>query len=166
MSLFPTDDVARKMLPVWKMQTRYFPKALREITRVCVANNVRYNPDREPADINWARGKSTDQLGSAYRHMMEAAVDGLVFEAVSEAVTKATGITQVYVLAEASWRLLAALELQIEAVEASSRLTSDPPKPVEPSPAVPPHPVTVPQSSDGLLGVPGLSRPPPPRDGF
>lgn len=117
MSLFPTDDKARKNLPMWKMQTRYFPKALREVTRVCVANNVRYNPDRAPDDISWARSKSADQLGSAYRHMLEAEVDGLVFEAVSEAVTKATGIERVYVLAEAAWRVLAALELTIEAEE-------------------------------------------------
>jgi hypothetical protein len=117
MSLFPTDDKARKMLPVWKMQTRYFPKALREITRVCVANNVRYNPDRYPTDINWARGKSADQLGSAHRHMLEAEVDGLVFESTSPEVFRATGIARVYVLAEAAWRLLAALELAIEAQE-------------------------------------------------
>ena len=61
--IFPADDKARKMLPVFAMITRYFPKAMREITKVCVANNVRYNPGHDPADINWARGKSPDQLG-------------------------------------------------------------------------------------------------------
>ena len=109
MSLFPADDKARKMLPVFSMLTRYFPKAMREITRVCVANNVRYNPDRDPADINWARGKSPDQLGSAFRHMLERTVDGMVFEN--------TDTGPVYVLAEAAWRLCAALELEIEAQE-------------------------------------------------
>lgn len=118
MSLFPTDDKGRKVLPVLRMITGYFPKAMREITRVCVANNVRYNPGRDPADINWARGKSPDQLGSAFRHMLEAIVDGAVFEKVPEAVTTATGITQVYVLAEAAWRINAALELAIEKQEA------------------------------------------------
>lgn len=117
MSLFPTDDKARKMLPIFRMVTGYFPKAFREITKVCVANNVRYNPDRDPVDINWARGKSTDQLGSAFRHMLERQVDNHVFEPVSPEVTKATGITSVYVLAEAAWRLCAALELEIERCE-------------------------------------------------
>lgn len=120
MSLFPSDDKARKMLPVWKMITRYFPKSLREVTRVCVANNMRYSPDREPADITWARGKSTDQLGSAMRHMLEAEVDGKVFEPVPQVVAEVTGTKEVYVLAEAAWRLLAALELAIEAHEGSA----------------------------------------------
>lgn len=105
------------MLPVFKLITRYFPKALREVTRVAVANNVRYNPERDPADINWARSKSRDQLGSAFRHMLESAVDGKVFEPLPPEVQAATGIEEVYVLAEAAWRILAELELQIEAQE-------------------------------------------------
>ena len=116
--IFPTDDKARKMLPVFSMITRYFPKAMREITKVCVANNVRYNPERDPTDINWARGKSPDQLGSAFRHMLERTVDNHVFEPTSPMVEKATGIASVYVLAEAAWRICAALELEIERCEA------------------------------------------------
>lgn len=115
--IFPTDDKARKMLPVFSMITRYFPKAMREITRVCVANNVRYNPERDPTDINWARGKSPDHLGSAFRHMLERTVDGRIFESVDPLVQKATGINSVYVLAEAAWRICAALELEIEHCE-------------------------------------------------
>lgn len=117
MSLLPTEDKIRKGLPLLK-QIGYFPKALREITKVSVVNNVRYNPDRDPADINWARGKSTDQMGSAFRHIFEHEFGGVVFEVVPEAAVKATGITRVYVLAEAAWRLQAALELEIEKVEA------------------------------------------------
>lgn len=120
MSLFPPDDRGRKNLPVFKMLVRYFPKAVREITKVCVVNNVRYNPERAPADINWARGKSPDQLGSAFRHMLEREVDGRVFEEVPAAVAEVTGFDKVYVLAEAAWRALAALELEIENQEAVS----------------------------------------------
>jgi hypothetical protein len=123
MSLFPDDDKARKMLPIFKYLTRYFPKAHREVTKVCVVNNVRYNPDREPSDINWARSKSPDQLGSAFRHMLEQAVDGKVFETVPEDVAKVTGIDKVYVLAEAMWRLGAELELTIEREEALQELS-------------------------------------------
>ena len=117
MSLLPENDKSRKGLPLLK-QIGYFPKALREITKVSVVNNVRYNPDRDPADINWARGKSTDQMGSAFRHIFEHEFGGVVFEAVPEAAMKATGIERVYVLAEAAWRIQAALELEIEKVEA------------------------------------------------
>jgi hypothetical protein len=119
-SLFPDDDKARKMLPIFQYFTRYFPKAHREVTKVCVVNNARYNPDREPADLNWSRGKSTDQLGSAFRHMLESAVDGKVFEAVPPEIAKITGIGKVYVLAEAMWRLGAELELTIEREEAKA----------------------------------------------
>jgi hypothetical protein len=119
MSILPRDDKQRKMLPIFKMITGYFPKALREVTRVCVANNVRYNPDRKPQDINWARGKSTDQLGSLFRHILEAQ-EGLVFEELPPEVQAACGegFDKVYVLAEAAWRALAALELEIEKQEA------------------------------------------------
>lgn len=111
MSIFPDDDKERKALPIFKMIVGYFPKAMREITRVCVANNQRFNPDREPADISWARGKSPDQLGSAFRHMLERAVDGKKFETVSG--------TRIYVLAEAAWRICAELELEIEREEST-----------------------------------------------
>lgn len=113
-SYLPTDDKERKMLPMFKMITGYFSKALREVTRVCVANNVRYNPGKDPADIHWARGKSKDQLGSSFRHMMEAAVDGKVFE---DEVSAADG-KPIYILAENAWRALAALEVAIEEQEA------------------------------------------------
>lgn len=121
MSLFPVDDKARKMLPIFDYFTRYFPKAHREITKVCVANNVRYNPERAPNDINWARGKSPNQLGSGFRHMLESAVDGKVFEDVPPEIAAVVGFDKVYVLAENAWRALAALELEIEKQEAPNR---------------------------------------------
>ena len=115
--IFPADDQARKMLPVFSMISRYFPKAMREITKVCVANNVRYNPGRDPADINWARGKSPDQLGSAFRHMLERTVDDTMFEELPPELVAAVQFDRVYVLAEAAWRVCAALELDIERCE-------------------------------------------------
>ena len=118
MSLYPENDKERKNTPVFKMRTRYFPKALREVTKVCVANNVRYNPDKEPADINWARGKSADQLGSLDRHITERAVDGKIFEDIDPAIAAKVGFDRIYVMAEAAWRALAQLELDIEAEEA------------------------------------------------
>jgi hypothetical protein len=120
MNVLPHDDKQRKMLPIFRMIVGYFPKALREVTRVCVANNVRYNPDRKPIDINWARGKSTQQMDSLFRHILEHEVDGLVFEELPPEVQAACGpgFERVYVLAEAAWRALAALELEIEVQEA------------------------------------------------
>jgi len=118
MSYLPEDDKLRKMLPMFKQYVRYFPKAQREITKVSVVNNVRYNPTRAANDINWNRGLSPHQLDSAFHHMLEHAIDGKIFDTVPEDVQKMTGIERVYILAEASWRLQAELELLIEKVEA------------------------------------------------
>jgi hypothetical protein len=114
--LFPTEDKLRKMLPVFKQLTRYFPRAFREMTKVSVVNNVRYNPGRDANDINWARGKSPHQMDSALKHMMEH-VDGKVFDEVDPKVAEATGITRIYILAQAMWRIGAELELLIEKTE-------------------------------------------------
>lgn len=122
MSYLPANDKARKGLPLFKQITRYFPKALREITKVSVVNNVRYNPDREPFDINWNRGKSVDQLGSCFRHMLEREVDGKIFDNVPSDTAEVTGITRIYVLAEIAWRALAALEVEIDEQEAQDKL--------------------------------------------
>jgi hypothetical protein len=120
-SLFSDDDKLRKHLPVFTYITKYCPKALVEMTKVSVVNNVRYNPDRAPADINWNRDRSKDQLGSSLRHMMESAVDGKVFEIVPPDIAAKTGITRIYVLAENAWRAVAALELEIERVQAEEK---------------------------------------------
>jgi hypothetical protein len=95
------------------------PRAIREMTKVSVVNNVRYNPDRDPADINWNRAKSKDQLGSMMRHIMDREVDGKIFEEVPKDIAEKTGIDRVYVLAENAWRACAALELEVERVEAT-----------------------------------------------
>jgi hypothetical protein len=121
-SLFPDNDKLRKMLPMFSYFARYFPKAHREVTKVCVVNNVRYNPERKANDINWARTKSPLQLDSAFHHMLEHAVDGKVFEEVPKEVAEATGIERVYILAEAAWRIHAELELTIEKVEAEEEI--------------------------------------------
>lgn len=127
MSFLPEDDKARKMIPLFEYFARYFPKAHREVAKVCVVNNVRYNPDRAPSDINWARGKSPNQLGSAFRHIAEREIDGKVFEPVPAEVAKVTGIERVYVLAEAMWRIGAQLELDIEAQEGAVSKAGYPP---------------------------------------
>lgn len=113
----PANDKLRKGMPFFRFITGYFPRAIREMMNVSVVNNVRYNPDRDPADINWARGKSNDQVGSLTRHLLERYVDGKVFDEVKPEIAEKTGISRVYVLAEAAWRACAALELEIERVE-------------------------------------------------
>ena len=104
----PTDDKARKALPIFRGPLMYFPDALLAIAAVCKAGNEQHNPG-EP--LHWAREKSVEQLDTALRHMMDHGTgtrldtDGM------------------YHLAKAAWRLLAELQLTIE--EAQGHITRD-----------------------------------------
>jgi hypothetical protein len=122
MSVFGHDPQGRKNIPIFFLITRYFPKALVELTRVCVAGNAQHNPELPLHDINWSRGKSTDQLNTALRHMIDHAVSGPFDQEPNDVLVamKAHGHST-YHLAKAAWRILAALELQIEEDQAKMK---------------------------------------------
>jgi hypothetical protein len=111
-SIFGSDYKGRKNLPLYFFLVRYFPKALVEVMKVCIAGNVQHNPELDPTDINWSRGKSTDQLNTAQRHLFDHALSGK-FDEEPEAVKKILGGNTRH-LAKAAWRILAQLELDIE----------------------------------------------------
>lgn len=121
MSIFGSDYKGRKNQPIFHFLVRYFPKALAEVTKVCVAGNVQHNPELDPTDINWSRDKSTDQLNTAMRHMMDHATSG-PFDTEPLSVQKIIG-GNTYHLAKAAWRVLAELELQIERDQAPKPTT-------------------------------------------
>ena len=104
----PTDDKARKALPIFRGPLMYFPDALLALAAVCKAGNDQHNPG-EP--LHWAREKSTEQMDTALRHMID----------------HGTGTTVdtdgMYHLAKAAWRLLAELQLTIE--EAQGKIRRD-----------------------------------------
>lgn len=112
MSIFGHDYQGRKNLPVFTFLTEYFPKALVEMVKVCVAGNIQHNKDLAPADIHWSRDKSTDQLNTALRHMMDHVLTGPFDEEPSEVQVIIGGRTRH--LAKAAWRIMAELELSIE----------------------------------------------------
>lgn len=122
MSIFGHDKQGRKNLPIFFFMTRYFPKALVELTRVCVAGNAQHNPELPLFDIHWARDKSTDQLNTALRHMMDHEISGPFDTEPPEVIAAINTLYgdqhSTYHLAKAAWRILAALELQIEADQA------------------------------------------------
>lgn len=116
-SIFGHDYQGRKNIPIFFFLTRYFPKALVQITKVCVAGNAQHNKELELMDINWSRGKSQDQLNTAMRHMMDHAL-GHIYEDEPPEVLAAIGQEEgTYTLAKAAWRVLAELELTIEREE-------------------------------------------------
>jgi hypothetical protein len=97
----PTTDKDRKQdWPLWTFMFEYFPKAWLEVVRVAVEGNKQHNPGQP---LHWARWKSTDQLNTAFRHLFDYG----------------TGVKQdtdgVHHLAKAIWRLMAQLQLDVEA---------------------------------------------------
>jgi len=95
----PTDYDARKALPLYDFMFGYFPLAWLEVAKVAVAGNDQHNPG-EP--LHWARGKSTDQLNTAFRHL---------FDHGTGAQLDTDGC---YHLAKVIWRLSAELQLIVE----------------------------------------------------
>jgi hypothetical protein len=97
--LFPDDAQGRKNHPVFTGFLMYFPDAIAAIARVSKKGNDQHNPG-EP--LHWAREKSTDQMDTASRHMMDHGT-GTVLDTDGE-----------YHLAKAAWRICAELQLTIE----------------------------------------------------
>ena len=95
----PTDDTARKGLPVFRGPLMYFPNALLEVARVCKVGNDQHNPGQP---LHWAREKSTEQLDTALRHMMD------------HGIGNTRDVDGTYHLAKAAWRILAELQLTVE----------------------------------------------------
>jgi hypothetical protein len=98
--IFPDGDKQRKSIPIFTGCVLYFPNALAAVAEVSVAGNRQHNPG-EP--LHWARGKSMDHYNTALRHLIDHA---------SGARFGADGKRH---LAQAAWRVLAALQLDLEA---------------------------------------------------
>jgi len=97
--VIPADDKARKALPIFDGVMMYFPDALLAVAHVSKVGNDQHNPG-EP--LHWAKDKSTDQMNTALRHLMDHGVGN----------PKDTDGT--WHLAKAAWRTLAALQMAIE----------------------------------------------------
>lgn len=95
--LLPSDPAARKTYPIGTGVLDYFPDALAEIARVSHNGNQQHNPG-EP--LHWARAKSTDQADTIIRHFIERG--GLDIDGMRHT-------------AKLAWRVLALLQLEIEA---------------------------------------------------
>lgn len=98
--VLPTDPAERKALPVFSGVVKYFPLALAAVSAVSKKGNDQHNPGQP---LHWARGKSTDQLDAAQRHLLDVALKDLCGEDATEE------------LAQVAWRILAELQLRIEA---------------------------------------------------
>lgn len=93
------NSAERKAEPVHSGVVLYFPDAMAAKARLSKAGNDKHNPGMP---LHWARGKSTDHLECAIRHLMEP-----------DAIDPETGETN---LVAAGWRVDAALQLQQERI--------------------------------------------------
>ena len=89
----------RKAVPVWSGFVCYFPDVFAAVAEVSRIGNDQHNPN-EP--LHWERGKSTDQMDCAFRHMLDHA-QGRRYDADGGRH-----------LAKAIWRLCAECQLDIE----------------------------------------------------
>lgn len=83
----PHDSAERKTYPLMSGLMDYFPSALAAVANHSFVNNEKHNPG-EP--MHWSRNKSADHLDAAMRHLLERDLEG------------------------AAWRVLAALQMQLE----------------------------------------------------
>ena len=95
--LLTTDPKDRKKIPLGTGVFDYFTSALIEVAKVSQVGNDQHNPGME---LHWSRGKSNDHFDTLQRHLVERGtldVDGMRHTA------------------KAAWRLLAILQLELEA---------------------------------------------------
>lgn len=98
----PLEAKARKTYPVYSGVVKYFPDALVDVSHVSFVGNEQHNPGQ---DLFWDRTKSKDQEDAAFRHLLDRLKGKFDTDGQRH-------------LAKAAWRILAALQLEIEAEEA------------------------------------------------
>ena len=59
----------RKNTPVFSGVLKYFPDAIREVSKVSLAGNQQHHPEKA---LHWDRNKSTDELDALARHLIDA----------------------------------------------------------------------------------------------
>jgi len=88
-------DDKRKAIPVYSGFIKYFPNAIREISKCSVAGNNQHHADKH---LHWDKSKSKQELDSAMRHLLDHA-EGIIYDE-----------DDVRHLAKTGWRVLAMLE--------------------------------------------------------
>jgi len=91
----PTDKAAdRKATPVFSGVLKYFPNALKEVSKCSKAGNDQHHPDKP---LHWDMNKSTDEYDALTRHLIDHTIDPLDDDGVLH-------------LTKVAWRALAGLE--------------------------------------------------------
>ena len=88
----------RKGIPVFSGVLKYFPDAIKEVSKCSQAGNDQHHPG-EP--LHWDKSKSTDNHDALVRHLIDHSQNPL----------DADGVLH---LAKVAWRALASLQIYLE----------------------------------------------------
>lgn len=97
---FGNQDTAaeRKATPVFSGVLKYFPLAIKEVSKCSQAGNDQHHPN---TTLHWDRTKSKDELDALTRHLIDHSVNPLDTDGVLH-------------LTKVAWRALAALQKYLE----------------------------------------------------
>ena len=83
-------------MPVYSGVLKYFPDAIREVSKVSYSGNIQHHPDMP---LHWDRSKSSDELDALARHLIECGTTDTDGQKHS---------------AKVAWRALANLQKELE----------------------------------------------------
>ena len=89
----------RKATPVYSGCIKYFPLALKEISKASCAGQIQHNPDKP---LHWDRSKSGDELDAMMRHLLDHASGEIFDECGTRHIVKC------------GWRILAFIQKTME----------------------------------------------------
>ena len=97
---FGNQDTAaeRKATPVFSGVLKYFPLAIKEVSKCSQAGNDQHHPN---TPLHWDRTKSKDELDALTRHLIDHSVNPLDTDGMLH-------------LTKVAWRALAALQKYLE----------------------------------------------------
>ena len=88
----------RKDMPVFSGVLKYFPDALKEVSKASKAGNDQHHPDKP---LHWDKSKSNDNEDALVRHLIDHSQNPMDDDGVLH-------------LAKVAWRALAALQIFLE----------------------------------------------------
>ena len=88
----------RKQMPVYSGVLKYFPDALKEVSKASQAGNDQHHPDKP---LHWDKTKSFDNEDALVRHLIDHSKDPMDDDGVLH-------------LTKVCWRSLAALQIYLE----------------------------------------------------
>lgn len=92
------DDVDRKSMPVYTGVMKYFPNALKYVSRISQAGNDQHHPEKP---LHWDKSKSFDHTDALARHLIDHSQEPIDDDGMLH-------------LGKVAWRALAALEMYLD----------------------------------------------------